>query len=63
MPEPTVRALLLDQVDEHVAVVHQGLNHIETIVAQLDTDRFVSCRIALAMVHAMLDEVNLRAHQ
>ena len=62
MPEPTVRDLLLADLDELVAAIGRSLDAVQEIADQLEPDRVRSCRVALGMTRVMLDEIKLRAH-
>jgi hypothetical protein len=60
--EPTVRAMLLAKVDELVANMTSELDEVRTVTEQLEPDRARSCRIAVSVTRAAIDEIQLRAH-
>jgi hypothetical protein len=60
--QPPVERLLLDRIDERVNVVGQSLEHIQTLIEQLEQERARSCRNAITMASVMVDEIRLRAH-
>jgi hypothetical protein len=62
MPEPNVRDLLLQRVDELVARMTTDLEEVRTVTEQLDPERTRSCRNAITMASVMVDEIRLRAH-
>jgi hypothetical protein len=62
MPDPTVRDLLLADLDELVAGVGRALDAIEQVTDQLHPERARSCRIALSINRVMLLELTDRAH-
>jgi hypothetical protein len=62
MADPTVRALLLADLDELLAAVTRALDHIQEVTDQLEPDRARSCRSAIAVTRAGLMEVHDRAH-
>ena len=62
MPDPTVRDLLLADLDELVAGVGRAFDAIEQVTDQLHPERARSCRIAIAISRAMLLELTDRAH-
>jgi hypothetical protein len=62
MPDPSVRALLLADLDELLAAVTRALDHIQEVTDQLEPDRALSCRNAITMASVMIDEIRLRAH-
>jgi hypothetical protein len=60
--EPSVLELLLARIDGHIRVIGLELDQIAQATDQLAPDRARSCRTAVAMTKAMLDEISLRAH-
>jgi hypothetical protein len=60
--EPTVRAMLLAKVDKLVANMTSELDEVRTVTEQLEPDRARSCRIAVSVTRAAIDEIQLRAH-
>jgi hypothetical protein len=60
--EPTVRAMLLAKVDELVANMTSELDEVQAVTDQLELDRAASCRIAVSVTRAAIDEIQLRAH-
>jgi hypothetical protein len=62
MPEPTVRDLLLADLDELVEAIGRSLDAVQEITDQLEPDRVRSCRVAVGMTRVGLDEIQLRAH-
>jgi hypothetical protein len=62
MPDPTVRALLLERLDELVARMATLLDEVRAVTEQLEPERARSCRNAITMASAMIDETRLRAH-
>jgi hypothetical protein len=60
--EPTVRALLLAEVDELVANMTSELDEVRTVTEQLEPERVRSCRAAITMASVMVDEIRLGAH-
>jgi hypothetical protein len=62
MPDPSVRELLLAQIDELVAKVITLLAEVRAATEQLEPERARSCRNALTMADVMVDEIRLRAH-
>jgi hypothetical protein len=62
MPEPSVRELLLADLDELLAAVTRALDHIGEVTDQLEPERAEACKSALAVVRAGLIELHDRAH-
>jgi hypothetical protein len=62
MPEPTVRELLLADLDELLAAVTRALDKIQEITDQLEPERARSCKSAIAVTRVGLIEVHDRAH-
>ena len=62
MGEPTVRALLLADLDELLAAVTRALDHIEEVTDQLEPERARSCKSAIAVTRVGVMEVHDRAH-
>ena len=62
MPDPTVRALLLERVDELTASMTSQLDEVRAVTEQLEPERARSCRNAITMCSVMVDEIRLRAH-
>jgi len=62
MPDPTVRAMLLERVDELVARMATLLDETRTVTEQLHPERARSVRNAITMTSVMIDEIKLRAH-
>jgi hypothetical protein len=62
MPEPSVRALLLADLDELLAATTRALDHIQEITDQLEPDRARACKSALAVARVGIQEVRDRAH-
>ena len=62
MPDPTVRALLLERVDELTASMTSDLDEVRAVTEQLEPERARSCRNAITMASVMVDEIRLRAH-
>jgi hypothetical protein len=62
MPEPSVRELLLADLDELLAAVTRALDHIQEVTDQLELDRAQACKTALAVTRVGLMEVHDRAH-
>ena len=62
MPDPTVRALLLERIDEFTARMASLLDEIRAVTEQLEPERARSCRNAITMASVMVDEIRLRAH-
>ena len=60
--EPTVRAMVLTKVDELVASMARLLDEVRAVTEQLEPERARSCRNAITMASAMVDEIRLRAH-
>jgi len=61
-PEPTVREMLLDRVDELVDRMARELEDARTVTEHLHPQRARSCRNAITMASVMIDEIRLRAH-
>jgi hypothetical protein len=62
MAEPTVREMLLAQIDEHCRVLALELDEAREATEQLEPERARSCRNAITMAAVMVDEIRLRAH-
>ncbi len=62
MNEPTVRALLLADIDELLAAVTRALDKIGEITDQLEPEQARPCRSAIAVTRVGLMEVHDRAH-
>jgi hypothetical protein len=62
MPEPSVRDLLLADLDELLAAIGRALDHIAEVTDQLEPDRAQSCKSALAMTRVGVMEIHDRAH-
>jgi hypothetical protein len=60
--EPTVRELLLARIDEHCRLLALELEQVAKACEQLAPERARSCRNAVTMCSAMVDEIRLRAH-
>jgi hypothetical protein len=60
--EPTVRALLLERVNELAANMTSELDEVRAVTEQLEPERARSCRNAITMASVMVDEIRLRAH-
>jgi hypothetical protein len=62
MPDPTVRALLLERLHELVTRIAALLDEVRAVTEQLEPERARSCRNAITMASVMVDEIRLRAH-
>jgi hypothetical protein len=62
MPDPTVRELLLADLDELLAAVTRALDHIREVTDQLHPERARACRSAIAVTRAGVMEIHDRAH-
>ena len=62
MPDPTVRALLLERVDELTASMTSDLDEVRAVTEQLEPERARSCRTAITLARTGVDEIRLRAH-
>jgi hypothetical protein len=62
MPDPTVREMLLARIDELANQMTRNLEDVRTVTEQLHPERARSCRNAITMCSAMVDEIRLRAH-
>jgi hypothetical protein len=62
MPDPTVRALFRERLDELVARLATLLDEVRAVTEQLEPERARSCRNAITMASVMIDEIRLRAH-
>jgi hypothetical protein len=62
MPEPSVRDLLLADLDELLAAVTRALDHIGEITDQLTPERAHACRKAVAITRVGVMEIHDRAH-
>jgi hypothetical protein len=62
MPDPTVRAMLLERVDELVARMATLLDEVRAVTEQLEPERARSCRNAIILARTGVDEIRLRAH-
>jgi hypothetical protein len=62
MPDPTVRALLLERLHELVTRIATLLDEVRAVTEQLEPERARSCRNAITMASVMVDEIRLRAH-
>jgi hypothetical protein len=62
MPDPTVRALLLERLHELVTRIATLLDVVRAVTEQLEPERARSCRNAITMASVMVDEIRLRAH-
>jgi hypothetical protein len=62
MPEPSVRALLLADLDELLAAVTRALDHIQEVTDQLEPERARACKSAVAVTRVGLTEIHDRAH-
>jgi hypothetical protein len=62
MPDPTVRELLLADLDELLAAVTRALDKIGEVTDQLEPERARACRSAIAVTRAGLMEIHDRAH-
>jgi hypothetical protein len=60
--DPTVRKLLLAQIDEHCRLLERELEQVAEACEQLEPERARSCRNAITMASVMIDEIRLRAH-
>jgi hypothetical protein len=54
--------MLLAKVDKLVANMTSELDEVRTVTEQLEPDRARSCRIAVSVTRAAIDEIQLRAH-
>jgi hypothetical protein len=61
MPEPTVRELLLADLDEVLAAVTRALDHIQEVTDQLEPERARSCKSAIAVTRVGVMEIHDRA--
>jgi hypothetical protein len=61
-PEPSVRELLLRDVDELTEAIGRSLEAVRAATDQLEPDRARSCRNAINMAAIQVDEIRLRAH-
>jgi hypothetical protein len=59
MSEPSVRALLLADLDELLAAVTRALDHIWEVT---EPERAKACRTAIAITRVGLMEIHDRAH-
>ena len=62
MPDPTVRAMLLERVDELVARMATLLDEIRAVTEQLEPERARACRTAIILARTGVDEIRLHAH-
>jgi hypothetical protein len=62
MPEPNVRDLLLQRVDEITGRLSELIAEVREVTEQLAPERARSCRNAITMASVMVDEIRLRAH-
>jgi hypothetical protein len=62
MPEPSVRELLLADLDEQLAAVTRALDHIQEVTDQLEPERAQACKSAIAVTRVGLTEIHDRAH-
>jgi hypothetical protein len=62
MPNPSVRALLLADLDELLAAVTRALDGIQAVTDQLEPDRAKACKAALSVTRVGLMEIHDRAH-
>jgi hypothetical protein len=62
MPDPTVRELLLADLDELLAAVTRALDKIQEVTDQLEPERARACRSAIALTRVGLIEIHDRAH-
>jgi hypothetical protein len=59
--EPTVRELLVAEVDATCRRITLELDRLNRITDQLAPDRSRSCQIAVALTRVAVDEIRLRA--
>jgi len=62
MPDPTVRDLLLAEVDDLTSRMAELVAGVREATEQLEPERARSCRNAITMASVMVDEIRLRAH-
>jgi hypothetical protein len=62
MPDPTVRALLLERIDELVARMASLLDEVRAVTEQLEPEQARACRTAIILARTGVDEIRLRAH-
>jgi hypothetical protein len=62
MPDPTVRDLLLAEVDDLTSRMAELVAEVREATDQLEPERARSCRNAITMASVMVDEIRLRAH-
>ena len=62
MPDPTVRDLLLAEVDDLTSRMAELVAEVREATEQLEPERARSCRNAITMASVMVDEIRLRAH-
>jgi len=62
MPDPTVRDLLLAEVDDLTGRMAELVAEVREATEQLEPERARSCRNAITMASVMVDEIRLRAH-
>jgi hypothetical protein len=62
MPDPTVRAMLLERVDELTACMATLLDEVRAVTEQLEPERARACRNAIILVRTGVDEIRLGAH-
>jgi hypothetical protein len=59
--EPSVRELLLAEVDTACRLVGLELDRLERLTSQLHPERARSCQVAVALTRVAVDEIRLRA--
>jgi len=62
MPDPSVRNLLLAEVDDLTGRMAELVAEVREATEQLEPERARSCRNAITMASVMVDEIRLRAH-
>lgn len=62
MAEPSVRELLLADLDELLAAVSRALDHLQEVTEQLEPERARACKSAIAITRVGLMEIHDRAH-
>ena len=62
MPDPTVRDLLLADLDELIEGIHRALDAATAITDQLELDRSAACRLAVGRCGLGAEEIKLQAH-
>jgi hypothetical protein len=62
MPDGSVRAQLLAEVDDLTGRMAELVDEARTVTERLEPERARSCRNAITMCSVMVDEIRLRAH-